>query len=119
MAAKYRGEILIYLNCRHRLDGRHVELGNQHFSTLLSNATLVLVWNPVNLGAAGSLLVNLDFSSSVEWVMTRHQDDEYSPDHLEEHLKIMDQASASLGMISSESRSFSSDVKELSYPRGA
>jgi glycosyltransferase involved in cell wall biosynthesis len=86
---------------------------------LLSNATVVLVRNSVNLGAWGSLLVNLDFLSSAEWVMTLHQDDEYSPNHLEEHLKIMNQASASLGMISSESRSFSPGGKELSYPRGA
>jgi glycosyltransferase involved in cell wall biosynthesis len=86
---------------------------------LLPNANVVLVRNPVNLGAGGSLLVNLDFLSSAEWVMTLHQDDEYSPNHLEEHLKIMNQASSSLGMISSESRSFSPGGKELSYPRGA
>jgi glycosyltransferase involved in cell wall biosynthesis len=86
---------------------------------LLPNANVVLVRNPVNLGAGGSLLVNLDFLSSAEWVMTLHQDDEYSPDHLQEHSKIMDQASSSLGMISSESRSFSPDGRELSYPRGA
>jgi hypothetical protein len=51
--------------------------------------------------------------------MTLHQYDEYSPDHLEEHSKIMDQASASLGMISSESRSFSPDGRGLSCPRRA
>jgi len=85
---------------------------------LLSNATVVLVRNPVNLGAWGSLLVNLDFLSSTEWVMTLHQDDEYSPIHLEEHLKIMNQAPPSLGMISSESRSVSPGGKDLSYPEG-
>jgi len=91
----------------------------ERLGQLLEGRPVVYVRNPVNLGATGSLALNMDILAGAKWVMTLHQDDEYLPTHVEEHKKVILTAPVNLGMISSESRSVSPKGKTLSYPRGA
>ena len=49
--------------------------------------TVTLVQNPINLGATGSLYLNLDLIET-DWVSTIHQDDFY----LDEHIDVQSQA---------------------------
>jgi hypothetical protein len=92
---------------------------NERLKPMLSGNTVTLVRNPINLGGHGSLALNLDMVSSAKWVMTLHQDDEYLPNHVTEHIKVISRAPEGLGMVSSESRSVTPAGRALTYPRGA
>lgn len=76
--------------------------------------------NERNLGGYGSLLRNLGATSGAKWITTLHQDDIYSPEHLQNHLDVIRSSnSPNLGYIFSESVSFSPVTgKEIPFPRG-
>jgi len=86
---------------------------------LLGDSTITTVRNPINVGGYGSLALNLDLVKKSKWLMTLHQDDSYSPDHVLEHIDAIQAADNTLGMISSESTSYTPNGDRLSYPRGA
>ena len=86
---------------------------------LLGDSWITSVRNPINVGGYGSLALNLDLVEKSKWLMTLHQDDSYSPDHVLGHLDAIQAADNSLGMISSEATSFTPNGDRLSYPRGA
>jgi glycosyltransferase involved in cell wall biosynthesis len=80
---------------------------------------VALVRNPINLGGWGSLNLNLDLISNFGWVTTFHQDDQYAPNHLIEHMRACKLARKNVGMVSSESVSIDEKGRVLGYPRGA
>jgi hypothetical protein len=86
---------------------------------LLGDSSITAVRNPINVGGYGSLALNLDLVEKSKWLMTLHQDDSYSPDHIVRHLDAIRLSKDNLGMISSESISVSPSGKKLSYPRGS
>lgn len=61
----------------------------------------VLVRNPANIGGVGSLLTNLDLVKS-EWITSVHQDDFYRENHLDVHLREINKASESCGVIATD-----------------
>ncbi len=74
--------------------------------------------NKNNYGGYGSLVSNLGAFDGAEWVTTLHQDDVYSPDHVQRHIALAKQNDASVGMICTEAVSEDLDGKEIPLPRG-
>lgn len=61
----------------------------------------MLVKNPTNIGGLGSLLTNLDLVKS-EWITSVHQDDFYRENHLGVHVREINKASKSCGVIATD-----------------
>jgi hypothetical protein len=77
----------------------------------------VIDGNERNLGGYGSLAANLKKLDAARWVTTLHQDDEYSPEHVQNHRLLLKDANPNLGMICSEAISISPDGARLGFPR--
>ncbi len=73
--------------------------------------------NEKNYGGYGNLASNLQKFGDAKWITTLHQDDEYSPDHVQNHRRVIRGASSSLGMICSESSSVAPNGRGLGFPR--
>lgn len=65
------------------------------------NRNYLLVRNPANIGALGSLLTNLDLVKS-PWITAIHQDDFYRDNHLSVHLREIKQAGQNIGVIATD-----------------
>jgi glycosyltransferase involved in cell wall biosynthesis len=77
----------------------------------------VLEVNERNFGGYGNLATNLHRFTDAKWVTTLHQDDQYAPEHIQNHRRVLKGAASDLGMICSEAISVTTDGKRIGYPR--
>jgi hypothetical protein len=82
------------------------------------SAEFTFVRNEQNYGGYGSLIKNLSLFEKYGWVTTLHQDDLYSSEHVQVHMKISKDAGPRLGMVCTEPVSETFDGKEIALPRG-
>jgi hypothetical protein len=89
-------------------------------SVLLSNleVPVLFIRNQSNLGGYGSLFQNLSYLTDASWITMLHQDDLYTPEHIQEHRRILLNAPIDLGLICTEAVSFSTTGRRIAYPRG-
>lgn len=73
--------------------------------------------NERNFGGYGNLAMNLEKFKKAKWVTTLHQDDEYAPQHVQNHRKVISKSDSNLGMICSEATSITPDGEKMGYPR--
>lgn len=73
--------------------------------------------NERNFGGYGNLATNLDKFKKAKWITTLHQDDQYSPEHVQNHRKVIDRAAADIGMVCSEAVSVTPEGQIMGYPR--
>jgi hypothetical protein len=73
--------------------------------------------NDRNFGGYGNLATNLPQLKAAKWITTLHQDDEYSPEHVQNHRQRISVATPDLGMICSEAISVSPNGRRIGYPR--
>jgi glycosyltransferase involved in cell wall biosynthesis len=81
----------------------------------ISKDRYLIVQNPVNLGGLGSFQLNLDLVLS-PWITTLHQDDQYLPNHLETHLKSIDESVPEVVSMSTDLGSLGSDGRRIPVP---
>jgi glycosyltransferase involved in cell wall biosynthesis len=77
----------------------------------------IVLENDKNFGGYGNLAVNLPKFKNAKWITTLHQDDQYSPEHIQNHRKVINKASEKLGMVCSEAISVTPEGHLLGYPR--
>jgi glycosyltransferase involved in cell wall biosynthesis len=77
----------------------------------------VLSVNERNFGGYGNLATNLHRFTDAKWVTTLHQDDQYAPEHIQNHRRVLNGSASELGMICSEAISVTTDGKRIGYPR--
>ena len=77
-----------------------------------------VIWvNERNFGGYGNLATNLDKFKKAKWITTLHQDDQYSPEHVQNHRKVIDKSETDIGMVCSEAISITSEGEIMGYPR--
>jgi len=110
------------------LSGAHLYVVDNHsevspenwISSILfeKGVEFTFVQNKQNYGGYGSLIKNLDLFKNCDWVTTLHQDDRYSSDHVQRHVKITKKADHRLGLVCTEPISETLEGKEIALPRG-
>lgn len=84
-----------------------------------ANETTTLVQNPLNLGATGSLYLNLDLIETA-WVSTIHQDDLYLDEHVDVQSEGIKKAPAACNCVVTDMGSLGSDGRlEPGRPRAS
>lgn len=78
----------------------------------LPNLNVRLIRNPKNLGAGGSLKLNLNLIDT-PWFLTLHQDDFYKPNHISVLLDLINLAGDDVAGVASTMGSMSSDGKKI------
>lgn len=73
--------------------------------------------NERNFGGYGNLATNLHKFKSANWITTLHQDDQYSPEHIQNHRKVINSSAPNLGMVCSEAISITPEGQRMGYPR--
>jgi glycosyltransferase involved in cell wall biosynthesis len=85
----------------------------------LSNFNLQVTRNPKNLGAGGSLNLNLH-RIETPWFVTIHQDDFYKPNHISVLLDLINNAENDVSGVSATMGSMSNEGKKIrSLPRSS
>jgi glycosyltransferase involved in cell wall biosynthesis len=85
----------------------------------LSNFNLQVTRNPKNLGAGGSLNLNLH-RIETPWFVTIHQDDFYKPNHISVLLELINNAENDVSGVSATMGSMSNEGKKIrSLPRSS
>jgi glycosyltransferase involved in cell wall biosynthesis len=83
----------------------------------LSNLKFQIIRNSKNLGAGGSLNLNLHHIHT-PWFTTMHQDDFYKPNHISTILKLINQSDENVSGVSTTMGSMSNEGKKIkSIPR--
>lgn len=83
----------------------------------LSNLSFQIIRNQKNLGAGGSLNLNLNLINT-PWFTTMHQDDFYKPNHISTLIKLINNADDEISGVSATMGSMTSEGKEIkSIPR--
>ena len=83
----------------------------------LTNLSFQIIKNPKNLGAGGSLNLNLRHINT-PWFTTMHQDDFYKKNHVSTLLKLINTAEAEVSGVSATMGSMTSEGKKMkSTPR--
>ncbi len=77
----------------------------------------VLEVNDLNFGGYGNLATNLHRLTDAKWITTLHQDDQYAPEHIQNHRKALNGSASDLGLICSEAVSITPNGKSIGYPR--
>ena len=78
----------------------------------LSNLNVEIVRNPRNLGAGGSLNLNLN-RIDTPWFITMHQDDFYKPNHISVLIKQINEAKDEISGISATMGSMTNDGNKM------
>ena len=73
--------------------------------------------NEKNFGGYGNLATNLEKFKKATWITTLHQDDQYLPEHVQNHRKVIDGSGTSIGMVCSEAISVTPNGQIMGYPR--
>ena len=76
---------------------------------------LLIVRNPINLGANGTIALNIDLIKT-EWFCQLHQDDEYGNKYISSFIKSIKKADSATVSISAEMGSIRNDGKRNSTP---
>lgn len=76
---------------------------------------VTLIRNPINLGGAGSLLLNSDHIQT-PWFITMHQDDFYKPNHARILSEGIDKTDATAICITTEMQSMDNEGRRLPTP---
>jgi len=83
----------------------------------LSNLSFQIIKNPKNLGAGGSLNLNLHHINT-PWFTTMHQDDLYKPNHISTLLELINNADDDISGVSATMGSMTNEGKKIkSIPR--
>jgi glycosyltransferase involved in cell wall biosynthesis len=83
----------------------------------LSNLNVQIIINPNNLGAGGSLNLNLH-RINTPWFLTMHQDDFYNPNHVSTLIELIKKAGDDVSGVSATMGSMSNEGKKIrSIPR--
>jgi len=83
----------------------------------LSNLNVQIIVNPNNLGAGGSLNLNLH-RINTPWFLTMHQDDFYKPNHVSELVELIKKAGDDVSGVSATMGSMTNEGKKIkSIPR--
>jgi glycosyltransferase involved in cell wall biosynthesis len=83
----------------------------------LTNIDVEVIRNPKNLGAGGSLNLNLDLIDT-PWFITMHQDDFYKPNHISVLLALINQAGDEISGASATMGSMTNEGKKMKpFPR--
>lgn len=83
----------------------------------LSNLSFQIIRNPKNLGAGGSLNLNLHLINT-PWFTTMHQDDFYKPNHISTLLELINNADDEISGVSATMGSMTNEGKKIkSIPR--
>lgn len=85
----------------------------------LSNLNVELVKNPRNLGAGGSLYLNLN-RIRTPWFLTMHQDDFYKPNHISTLIQKIGEATDEVTGVSATMGSMTNEGKKMKpFPRSS
>jgi glycosyltransferase involved in cell wall biosynthesis len=85
----------------------------------LSNMNMEIIRNPRNLGAGGSLNLNLN-TIDTPWFITMHQDDFYKPNHISTLIQKISEAGDEISGVSATMGSMTNDGKKMkSIPRSS
>lgn len=129
-ASRYRDKLTDWLPKLHLGDATLVVIDNfsqddtwewarGFFISELFDSNVFLIRNQMNFGGYGSIASNMDLLGSAKWITTLHQDDMYSPSHVDAHSAAILEATDDLGMISSEAVSVDGNGRILGYPKAA